>query len=97
MRGGREWRRFCGSRLLNLKESSACQGAFASRLAPTFDCILTGEMQSTVGASLLAKRSVAFTLDPARTPEFPPHPEPQHARLSRAPPALLHRAETPVC
>ncbi|TDK52574.1 hypothetical protein E1508_22770 [Pseudomonas moraviensis] len=59
MRGGKGWRRFCGSPRRNLKESSACQGAFASRLAPTFACILTGEMQSTVGASLLAKRPLA--------------------------------------
>ncbi|THF32296.1 hypothetical protein E5170_11600 [Pseudomonas atacamensis] len=59
MRGSRGWRRFCGSRRRKLEESSACRGAFSSRLAPTFACILTGEMQSTMGASLLAKRPLA--------------------------------------
>ncbi|WP_207843192.1 hypothetical protein, partial [Pseudomonas sp. 69_B] len=34
---------------------NSSKGLFASRLAPTVERILSGGMQSTVGASLLAK------------------------------------------
>ncbi|POA47250.1 hypothetical protein C1893_16385 [Pseudomonas sp. MPR-ANC1] len=38
------------------------EAAFASRLAPTFNRVLSGEMQSYVGASLLANEGARTSL-----------------------------------